>query len=455
MPSRILSFRRSHPHNRDSKTRQGHSENLTDLDTGEQRHHSAAMDFLHFGKDKRHGSSGHSISKGKSSPKIGPAKAARLEIVMESPPCVFYGGPTSSGALFSGQLRLIVTEPEVLLTSIDMDLNGHTVTKKPVAKDCPDCRNKSSVINSWHFITEPTTYSHGTYQLPFSYLLPGHLPATTKSSLANIAYTLDVTAVTTLAENITYHYPLRVQRALQPGPEKQSVRVFPPTNLTVNVIHAPIIHPIGSFVVQFRLNGVVNKEKDVETRWRIRKLDWRIDENIRNVSPACPKHAHKVGGEGKGQQHEDTRLIGSDSLKKGWKTDFDVVGGGQIELEFPATIRANSNPVCDVESPTGLVVTHMLIIELVIAEEVARPTSGKHAVPTGSARVLRTQFKVILTERGGMGVSWDEEIPPMYEDIPPSPPGYGGTTMTTMSDYSGEELPAPPEEELERMGIHD
>ncbi|KAL8704744.1 MAG: hypothetical protein Q9225_008068, partial [Loekoesia sp. 1 TL-2023] len=149
--------------------------------------------------------------------------------------------------------------------------------------------------------------------------------------------------------------------------------------------------------------------------------------------------------------HEDLRMIGSDSLKKGWKTDFDAVGGGQIELEFPASIRPNSNPVCDVDSPTGLVVSHTLILEVIVAEEHAKNTSLRHAVPTGAARVLRTQFKVVVTERGGLGVSWDEEIPPMYEDVPVSPPGY----KTTVTDYQGEELPVPPEEDLERMGVRD
>lgn len=140
-------------------------------------------------------------------------------------------------------------------------------------------------------------------------------------------------------------------------------------------------------------------------------------------------------------------MIGGDTIKKGWKTDFDTVGGGQIEMEFPAQIRPGSHPVCDVDSPTGLVVTHTLIIEIIVAEEHAKNTSIKHAVPTGSARVLRTQFKVVVTERGGLGVSWDEEIPPMYEDVPVSPPNY-----RNMTDYEGEELPPPPEEELEHMG---
>ena len=67
----------------------------------------------------------------------------------------------------------------------------------------------------------------------------------------------------------------------------------------------------------------------------------------------------------------------------------------------------------------------------------------KGAVPTGSARVLRMQFKVVVTERAGMGISWDEEMPPMYEDVPSSPPGYA-----RIEDFEGE---LPGEEELESL----
>ncbi|KAL8636518.1 MAG: hypothetical protein Q9228_006092 [Teloschistes exilis] len=449
MSSLIRSLARSSQtqQRREKKANSSHLEDPTDLDTGDQRQHSTAMDFLHFGsKEKRQSSSGRSTPKIKGSPRIGPSQPAKIEIHMESPPCVFYGGPNCSGALLSGQLKVVVTDLEVRLTSIRMDLKGHTVTKKPVAKDCPDCIDKITTLKTWNFITEPTTYAHGTHDLPFSYLLPGHLPATTHSILANIDYSLEAIAITALADTIKHKHSLRVQRALQPTPEKQSVRIFPPTNMTVNVIHTQIVHPIGSFLVQFRMNGVVTKEKSAQTRWRIRKLDWRIDEHTENISPACTKHAHKVGGKGKGQRHEDSRTIGSDCVKKGWKTDFDSPGGGQIELEFPASIRANANPVCDVESATGLIATHLLIIEIIVAEEHAKNTNTKQAVPTGAARVLRTQFKLIVTERGGMGISWDEEQPPMYEDVPASPPGY-----IKMSDYVGDDLGPPPEEELEAM----
>lgn len=33
-------------------------------------------------------------------------------------------------------------------------------------------------------------------------------------------------------------------------------------------------------------------------------------------------------------------------------------------------------------------------------------------------------FNVVVTERAGLGISWDEEQPPLYEDVPLSPPNY-------------------------------
>lgn len=161
-------------------------------------------------------------------------------------------------------------------------------------------------------------------------------------------------------------------------------------------------------------------------------MNWRIDEHTKIISPACSKHAAKIGGEGKGILHEEVRSLGGEDLKSGWKTDFDTQGG-QIDYEFSAALKPNSRPLCDVASPTGLEAWHNLVLEIIVAEEQTAGVGKKTAVPTGSARVLRMQFKLVVTERGGMGISWDEEMPPMYEDVPGSPPGY-----TKMEDFDGD-----------------
>ena len=37
------------------------------------------------------------------------------------------------------------------------------------------------------------------------------------------------------------------------------------------------------------------------------------------------------------------------------------------------------------------------------------------------------QFILNVSARAGLGISWDEEQPPLYEHIPPSPPKYEST----------------------------
>ena len=400
----------------------------------------------------------------KNSPKVGPAKPATLTIDMESPPLVFYGPPEqSSGALLSGQIVLNVTDPEVHLSAFEMDLNAISSTRKPVVEKCPDCTLKENSLHKWRFLTAPDSkFTKGSHKFPFSFLLPGHLPTTVHNILGNIEYLLAATARTTFAETLTVTRPLKVQRALMPSVDKNSIRVFPPTTLTAYVQTPSVIHPIGQFPLQMRMTGIAvrSKYEPSATRWRLRKLNWRLEETTKNISAACAKHAPKIGGQGKGIFHEEVRELGAGELKSGWKTDFDSENGN-IEVEFPfsfnkspppnptSTSHKDSHhfpPACDFDSPTGFAASHSLCLELVIAEErvVNRADhsylahqyhASKSAIPTGSARVLRMQFKIIVTERAGMGISWDEEMPPMYEDVPISPPGYA-----KIDDYDGDDL---------------
>lgn len=418
------------------------------IPSAERKPSVAVMDFFH--KEKRHsiglgGKGSNNPAKGspKNSPKLSPTMPAKLTIDIESPPLVFYGNPSqSSGALLSGQLLLTVTDPDIKLQTFQMILVARVTNKRPITKDCLNCQEKDTDIFTWKFLTEPTDYKAGIHTFPFSYLLPGHLPATSHGELGHIDYVLEGRAVCAVSDTIAVSRTLKVQRAL-PGSDKCSVRVFPPTNLNVKVVIPSAIHPIGEFPVQMSMTGLVdNSLRNIQRRWRIRRMNWKIEENSKIISPGCPKHANKVGGEGKGILHEDTRSIGGDELKDGWKTDYDTQGG-EITLEFMAAIKPNHQPVCDVDSPTGLTVNHNLVLEIIVAEE---QTTGKHskgAMPTGSARVLRMQFKTTVTERAGMGISWDEEMPPVYEDVPSSPPGYTG-----MEDFVGD---LPSDESLEHM----
>lgn len=393
------------------------------------------------------------------SPSLNPVAAGKFEMIIESPPAVLFGSMAySTGALLSGRLKFDVTDPsgEATLTKFTMALRVTTTTRKPISKECPNCIAKHEDIKEWNFLSEPKSFlKMRDNQFPWSYLLEGRFPATTRSSMGSIDYAFVVEATTSIGEHITFTHPLLVQRAIPPGPDKASIRIFPPTNLTGRVTMPQIVHPIGKFPVSMTLSGVVEKKTESQTRWRLKKMMWRIEETSKVKSLPCDKHKHKVS-EGKAVQHTDVKQLGHDEMKSGWKTDFDTVGG-EIMLEFEAQLstKAGHKVTCDVDSASGLEVKHNLVIELIVAEEFVPNKNTSLITPTGAARVLRMQFAVVVTERAGMGISWDDEMPPMYEDVPPSPPGYGSADKNDgafggaiMEDYHGPEIEYA---ELERL----
>ena len=452
------SFTFSNPLQKKSLTRRKeHTSSSPPIVGSSTQHRRLSMDKLfHHGKEKRRSwserpsSPGSSSSKSpKGSPKLGPTKHVKriqLEIDMESPPLVSYGPPNAStGALLSGKLNIIVNDTEAQLTRLDMVLDGYTLTRKPVAKDCPDCQSRKYEIFKWQFLTEPHTYPNGTTSLPFSYLIPGHFPATSHSKLGSIEYHLMVAGHTpTTAPPLLHTRQLVLQRAIPTTQmDRNSLRVFPPTNVTTNITSPPVIHPIGNFNVQVRISGIYEEMPDFLRRWRLRKVIWHLDEHAQIISPACPKHTHKLGSnatEGKGIQHTDVRHLSNDELTDGWKTDFDAAGGGMTEFEFSAGLKPSSMPVCDVDSQNGFVVSHNMVLELVVTEEYSISKKARNFVPTGGAKVLKMSVAMKVSERSGMGISWDEEQPPMYEDVPGSPPVYA-----RIAEFEGE-LPAVEEE---------
>lgn len=201
---------------------------------------------------------------------------------------------------------------------------------------------------------------------------------------------------------------------------------------------------------------------------------------------------------------EESRTVNHGEIKSGWKSDFSGRGVIELVVDITATnfstgyikhtntcssddppqdelvdgLRNGANVSCDIEDPTlGVYVSHTLIVEVVVAEEMLhsvekkgrrsdsfsnlapvssnqsastpprtpvvgpsstrnspRPGAQQTGVPTGAARVLRMQFKLPLTERSGLGIAWDDEVPPTYEDVRTlSPPTYfdsGSNTPT-------------------------
>jgi hypothetical protein len=359
----------------------------------------------------------------------------------------------SSGALFSAQLHVDVADPEVTFESVEVRFVCISSVKKPVHPHCPECTARVTELTKFELAKETLRLKCGDHPIPISYLFPGHLPATTRGSLVSLEYFMIVQAKTSTGEVISLsqkgpdgrslplpndRYEIKLMRSILPGNDKHSIRVFPPTNLTASVNLNPIIHPIGEFEVSLRLSGMTVKKRDQINRWRLRKMNWRIEEMQKMVSPACPKHAEKLGGQGKGILHEDVRTIGEgeiDQRKNPWKNDLDA---GDVDSIFYCAVNPSRKPVCDAEAQNGMSVTHNLVVEMVVAEEWAPRSKPNQITPTGAARILRTQFHLLLTERSGMGVSWDEETPPVYEDVPESPPQYASMTDFDLRTISGQ-----------------
>lgn len=412
-----------------------------------------------------------------------PPPPAELDMVLESPPLVFYGTPEhSTGALMSGRLRIVVPPPVVPVTvkrpspgaagsgagaaaspqpapapagsapppplrmrDLRLRLVSYATTRKPVVKDCPDCRARVQQLESWDFWTEPKALRPGAHDFPFSYLLPGNLPATTMGSLGTVEYTLEASVNAAdeggLTRRITLSRPLRISRAVLPGADRTSVRIFPPTNLAGRAVLPSVVHPIGAFPVQLSLSGIVESGSPSSVaggnmRWRLRRVQWRVEELQKLISSACPRHVHKLASPEQtargGVFHQESRIVGSGDVREGWKTDFDTAGG-EIALEFDACLRPEAGPLTDLApltdeegkpfNPTALTVRHNLVVELIVAEEFVAH-KNRQVAPTGAARVLRMLFALPVTERSGLGISWDEEAPPVYEDVPASPPHY-------------------------------
>lgn len=362
-------------------------------------------------------------------------------------------------------------------------------TVKPHVGNCQNCLNHTTELARWDVLTHPAELPKASHAYPFSHLIPGSIPASTRNSVFTVEYRLTAVAVPDNTKhdikdpvdptkmyqfkNFVLNYPLNVKRSILRGPDRNSMRVFPPTELVAQVTIPSTVFPESSFPFEMVVEGISalskNHDANRHTRWRMRKLNWRIDEEAKIKTFRCPAHQHiplskhssPSPNKSRSQSHtsraagssaartspqslsrrtsdaslpdaelkpapevfyiEDTKTVGAGELKEGWKTDF--AGKGKIEFlqEFNSQLSDTS---CDVDDPIfGLKVTHTLFVEMVVSEDAVTGRT-KQVVPTGAARVLRMQFKVPMTERSGLGIAWDDEVPPTYADVPLSPPEY-------------------------------
>src|SRR5690242_1611347 len=134
----------------------------------------------------------------------------------------------------------------------------------------------------------------GEHSFPFSVLLEGHLPSTMDSPLVSISYEFKAEAIPRI--NLTSLPPIGLEKTLDvrrslPTSEvpHHSVRVFPPTNIKASAHYPHVIHPIGSYTLALRLDGIAKLNSKVNTveYWKLKKLTWKLEETIKTIAPAC------------------------------------------------------------------------------------------------------------------------------------------------------------------------
>ncbi|KAI1195963.1 hypothetical protein F5X97DRAFT_345233 [Nemania serpens] len=387
---------------------------------------------------------------------------ASLGSRIESPPAIFYGSPEeSTGALISGQLQLCVKEEVLEVESLEAKFELRVTQKKPFNGHCQDCASEVTELKSWSFLSEPTALTpQRTHEFPFSILLEGHLPATADNHLVSIEYVF-----TAQARRRDGGLPLKLRRTIDvrrslpvPGVPHHSIRIFPPTDITASVHYDAVVHPQAASSFTLRLDGIGKKNATsggVEY-WKLKRLSWKLEETVTTLAPACRKHTPKViAGVGAGEakksaQRTDTRVIAHADLHSGWKADY-YSAQGSVEAELEYQIGSSSRPAgSDLRGHSGagagdsVSVSHRLVVEMVVAQEYAALAHARNITPTGVARILRMNFGVIVTDRGGLGVSWDNEAPPIYQDVPPSPPSYASCAVIQHGSVEELSLPSPP-----------
>ncbi|KAK0719092.1 hypothetical protein B0T21DRAFT_61199 [Apiosordaria backusii] len=406
----------------DSRTSSFTSDSHKEKDHG--HHHRLSFPGMHFGRSNKE-SHFHA--------------PASLDWKLESPPIVMYGNAeNSTGALLSGQLFLSIKEEALEIESFTATLNIRVAQKKPFANHCPECTTQCTEIKKWSLLEHPLVMMKGQHSFPFSVLLEGHLPASMETPLVSISYEFKAEAIPR-SNGIASIPPIKLEKVLDvkrslPASDTphHSVRVFPPTNIKASAHYPHVIHPIGSYTLALRLDGIAKLNPRVNTieYWKLKKLTWRLEETTKTVAPACGRHSPKSGDGAEDQQHKkgivrcDTRVIGEKTLFSGWKSDYTNANDAKVELELEYSLGKHARSACDTKSQDGTEVSHQLMVEMVVSQEWAPVNKPSLVTHTGVGRILRMHFGTILTERGGIGISWDNEAPPIYQDVPPSPPAY-------------------------------
>lgn len=263
-----------------------------------------------------------------------PNRPILITVAVESPPLMLFGPPsTSSGAFFSGTFILDIflnkqhnagakNEPSlepmmsVSQLSVDQIKDNYIIMKnvtlyfiqtvrygKPFVPNsatlngCGDCNKKITELARWEILGKKTAFAKGSsHSCPFSYILPGSLPPSTSLSNTNTTINYELICKATYIDPVSkkeklvnLSQPLKIYRSILREQDRNSTRVFPPTDVTATAVIPNVIYPRSTFPVEIRMDHVATPRR----RWRMRKLNWRLEECVCVKTNHCSNHNEK------------------------------------------------------------------------------------------------------------------------------------------------------------------
>ena len=353
----------------------------------------------------------------KKSPKENLVQPMVIEILVErSPLWLSCALQHSTGTLLSGKFVLHVFESTVAVDLFRARLSCTTTTLRSFHNKCPSCNSHEFEVEQWNIWENSRILSKGEHEFPFSVVVPSHLPITTHGLLGHIDYHLMVEMLTPEQKSIRADIKVDIKRNSPLCEEINARQSFPSSDLTAQCTYPSIIHPDEEFPLRMQLKGTTSWLNNIKVRLCLQKLAWHIEEVQELVSLACPLHASKIARTRKSILHTDTRKVGHGEIQSGWNVDFDE---GSIIVEFLAVVNSQSKPICDVDSKTGLSVSHSLVLEMTVAHEFCLRKNPAQMAPSTANKILRTRFPVVLTHKNLSGMDGVEEWLPTYNVEPP------------------------------------
>lgn len=224
-----------------------------------------------------------------------PNEPIKVTVNVETPPVLMIGAPgESSGAFFSGNIK-VDAYSDVELKSAKVALIQVTKYAPPFTpqalQSCNACRHKTVEVMAWDLVGKATVLTGGnSYAYPISHILSGDLPPSTYFAKDSyIRYELVCLVRYGGDQVINLSMPLVVQRSILRSHDRNSLRIFPPTEITASAVIPNVVYPRSTFPIEIRMDHVVAKDR----RWRMRKLNWRLEESTIVRLGHCDAHSDK------------------------------------------------------------------------------------------------------------------------------------------------------------------